>query len=56
MRSLSQDEIEAEKTNLVEKLFALEPDFPTVFTDKERVDLLNRTLVCSYPESVFEKN
>lgn len=55
LRTLSQNEIEGNETNLVDKLFADELDFPNNFAAEERDDLLTRMLIGGYPEVVARK-
>ena len=56
LRTLSQSEIEGNNSNLVDKLFADELDFPTVAPEIDREDLLNRMLIGGYPEVVSRKS
>ncbi len=56
LRTLSQNEIEGNETNLVDKLFADDIGFSTNFTVIERDDLLNRMLIGGYPEVVSRKS
>lgn len=55
LRTLSQNEIEAGKTNLVDALFAETLDFPNNFASEERDALMSRMLIGGYPEVVSRK-
>jgi uncharacterized protein len=55
LRTLSQNEIEENETNLVDKLFADDIDFPTTFPHIEREDLFTRMLTGGYPEVISRK-
>ncbi len=55
LRTLAQNEIEGQTTNLVDKLFADELEFPTIFPEIERGELLNRMLIGGYPEVISRK-
>lgn len=55
LRTLSQNEIESNDRNLVDKLFADEFDFPTSFSEINREELLNRMLIGGYPEVISRK-
>lgn len=50
LRTLSQNEIDGTNTNLVDKLFANELDFPTNFPEEDREKFLTRMLIGGYPE------
>jgi len=55
LRTLSQNEIEGREANFADKIFAEEFDFPTIFPNEERDDLLTRMLVGGYPEAVSRR-
>ncbi len=55
LRTLSQNEIEENGTNLVDKLFADNIDLPTTFPTIEREDLFTRMLCGGYPEVISRK-
>lgn len=55
LRTLSQNEIERNKVNLVDILFDDELNFPTSFPEIIREDLLTRMLIGGYPEVISRK-
>ncbi len=56
LRTLSQNEIEGTRTNLVDALFGETVDFPSSFETEERDRLLSRMLTGGYPEVVSRKS
>jgi uncharacterized protein len=56
LRTLSQNEIEGNTTNFIDKLFSDDFSFPTNFPTLEREDFLNRMLIGGYPEIISRKS